>query len=318
MGSDLAVIVDADSRKNLSELQNRWFGEIKQNDKDYLIEPPIGGKPIEVYGTLVRNPKLSEHSAEYLYLELTNTCNFACRHCGVKGDVNHIKDSTLVDDNAPYLTEKFVDALAESLKRHPFPGLERKLFYGGGEPLISPKKFAKINNKLAQLKRTYPVVITNGCSLPLDQNDFYKFMEDIGSPYLFFTLSTEHNRQYERISKNDSLHGYMPLKSDDSEEAIRLKIWTINRYCSEKELGFSVLALNSKDGKGKKLEEDLRKQIIKEALDIEIHTIEQDEKREPCSQGMELSIRANGDLYPYCTDIFNGHPKLGVIGLLRK
>jgi hypothetical protein len=208
--------------------------------------------------------------------------------------------------------------LYQAIKENPFPAVDRNLFYGGGEPLIAPAKFAKINKKLSRLKNTNNIVATNGCALPLDKDEFQYFVEQIGNPFIFLTLSPDHQRQYSQLAAVGTFPDKIPSDVDPAK-AIYEKIGIINEYCADLGIGFTTLNLMDKKGKHAKLEGDLRKHIIERALrEVNIHHIPENERRDPCSQGQELAIRANGDLYPYCTDIFNGHPKLGVIGLLKE
>lgn len=316
MGKQLIVIIDEESKKN-QELVSRWFpgSEHKTKMRNYTIETPLG-KKVKLKGSIIRDPAISECSSEYLYLELTNSCNFMCEHCGVKGNVEHSK--SIINKDAEYITNRFVDALFESMKHHQFPGMRRSLFYGGGEPLVNPDKFMRINKKLNKLENTINVVITNGCSLPLDEHGFYDSIMDIGSPQIYFTLSPSHKQQYSLLAEKGKSKRKIPSKVKPGK-AIYEKIGIISKYCKNFNIGFTVLNLMDRDYKNKKLEGDLRKHIIERALgETSIYQIENNEKREPCSQGQELAIRTNGDLYPYCTDIFNGYPKIGIIGLLVK
>jgi len=319
MEKPLVVIVDESSRDNLLSLGYRWFAEAEKSRKqgNYVIETPLGIKR-EINGVLLKSPRLDEHSAEYLYLELTNTCNFSCRHCGIKGDIIHIDDMT--DENAKYMTPEFAEKLSFAIKHHPFEALRRNLFYGGGEPFIAPEKFRVINKIFSKLERTTEIVITNGCQLPLEQEELYNFMFNIGNPYTFFTLSPQHKAQYASLSKSGRANPEKIPVNVSPEKAIHEKIKIMQKYYGRKSSGFTVLSLMDKNGRYKILETELRNHIIKMALkkrrEINIVNILENEQRQPCSQGQELAIRSNGDLYPYCTDIFNGHPKLGVIGLL--
>lgn len=317
MSKSLVVIVDEEASKNPETY--RWFNQAQgRRFQGYDLENPLGDK-IRVKGQLAPSPALDMASAEYLYLELTYRCNFHCEHCGIQGDIDHA--SQIVDPNAKYITPQFVKALADALEEHPFHAVERNLFYGGGEPLISPEKFGNIHSALKKLEKTTHVIITNGCAFPLDFDRFMEMMDMIGRPYVFFTISAAHKAQYESLAKRKleeegyKIADYIPVYIEPGD-AINEKITRIANYCSQLGIGFTALNLEDKKGKWKHIEDDLRKYILQKAVEVNIHRIPEDEKREPCSKAQELSIRANGDLYPYCTDIFNGHPKLGKIGLL--
>jgi hypothetical protein len=317
----LVVIIDEEARSNLDILNFRWFFQgRKQNDQRYLIETPVGKKK-EVQGTLIENPDLKDHAQEYVYLELTDVCNFNCRHCGVKDSLDFTRN--LVDDSVTYLTENFLRAFTGAIKRRYQIDRQtssgrghRNVFFGGGEPLISPLNFRRVKDMFDSLKSINPseahtniYVATNGVMLPLDQQEFQDFMGSIGKPYLILSSSDAHVNQYARLA-TDSEHGKYVPNWCDPKEALFEKADLIQEYCQNLGVGFVVNLVESRYG-------ELRKNIIKSAHeDLKIFSTTADGNRIPCSQGQELSVRANGNVYPHCYDIFNGHNKLGVMGLL--
>lgn len=321
LSDDLVVVVDKESEDiNKSMYLGYFTGNIKGKERGtYTISLP-SGEDKDIEGILLKTNKehnLDEHTAEYLYLELTNACNFKCSHCGIKGDVE--KKQEIISDDANYITPDFAAAFSESIYDHPFPCKPRTLFYGGGEPLISHDKFKQTYEAFKDLKLTRHAVITNGCSIPLNKTAFLDFMEYIGKPFVYFTLSKSHQGQYSNLIRQGSYDSdYIP-DDVDPDNAIYHKIGKLQNFAKEAGIGFKPLILKDKKGKWSELEGDLRKHILKASLtdDIDVHFIEENEEREPCSQTIEMAVRFNGDAYPYCTDIFNGRPRLGTIGLLR-
>lgn len=313
-GKPLVVIIDEEARSNLEPLNFRWFGQgRKQNDQSYLVETPIGEQR-EVRGTLIRSPNLRSHAQEYVYLELTPVCNFSCRHCGVRNTLDFTRN--FLDESVSYLTGDFLTLFLEAMpvayhdtvnNTHSSFGL-RNVFFGGGEPLIAPNKFRRVKDLFDELENTRSYVATNGVMLPLDKQDFIEFMERLDNPYLVLSCSESHINQYARLAVSGDHSKYVPYWGNPREAFIH-KAELLQSYCDELEIGFKVNVVDS----GSK---ELRSRIIKSAHNLNVFETTVDGTRIPCSQGQELSIRANGNVYPHCYDIFNGHNKLGVMGLL--
>jgi hypothetical protein len=309
----LVVVVDAQAHEKLKDLNFRYFIQAKkQRVRNYTLETPLGNRR-KVSGTLVARPNFKQHSAEYLYLEVNNTCNFSCPPCGVGNKINHIKLAQIINEDAHYITPEFVSTLASKIQNHPYAGLVRKMFYGGGEPLLSPKKFRTLMDGFEGIERTIHVVATNGCTLPLDYDKFAAFVEEIGRPYIFLSVSEHHKGQYARLSREagEKLAQYIP-QNVQPEHALEEKARIIGEHCENLGIGFTVNVLEYPDTH---TEKDLREHIIKS--DIEIISTELNGHRQPCSQGQELAIRSNGDIYPHCYDIFTGTNRIGVVGLLK-
>lgn len=310
---ELVVVVDKEARETLSGLSFRYFHAARrEKDRTYILRTPLGERR-RVKGTLVRNPNLREHAAEYLYLEVNDSCNFACSYCGVGGDIRHTKLAQLVNEEARYITPEFVSSFAESIMVQPFTGLVRKFFYGGGEPLLNPKEYKRVTDGFGKVGRTIHIVSTNGCNLPLGYNEFASFVQGINSPYIFLTVSEEHKRQYASLRQEDSeeLARYIP-QNVQPEHALEEKVKIIGKHCEKLGIGFTVNVVEGIDSPT--TEKDLRQHIIDSG--IEVIVTELNGHRDPCSQGQEMAIRSNGDLYPHCYDIFTGKNKIGVVGLL--
>lgn len=314
---ELVVIIDEESRK--SSLSQRWFPNgKKQNDKWYNIENPLGEKK-RVYGTLVTPHNLGRHAEEYLYLEITDTCNFHCSHCGVKENINGVALEQVVFPGARYMTDDFLSLFSkevEKIKERQI-GEDRTLYYGGGEPLLAPEEFKRVNSYFKNLERTKKIVLTNGCPLPLKKSAFKKFIKENDIEALFITYTPAHKLQYVVIAQNaKGLKDYIP-KNVPPEEALEEKISIIGSHCVSLKIPFMANVVeNAKgNGKGKPFSYDLRRYIIDKAVKSKIFETHEDGVREPCSQGYELSVRSNGDMYPHCYDIFAKTNKVGVVGL---
>lgn len=335
LNKPLVVIIDEESRSNLEALKFRWFsdGEFR-DDRVYSIETPKGEiRTIE--GTLVNEPKLNEHAGEYLYLELTSTCNFSCKHCGIMNGLEHTPQGELIWNDAVYVTQEFAETLSKALIGNPYSLLHRNIFLGGGEPLINPQKFAKIYSALSGtnglgngLERTTVIVTTNGCTLPLKFEAFEDFVRGIGSPYIFLSCSEAHQQQYAKLAKSEKFPLHIPA-GVAPDVALYEKARIISEYCKELGIGFTINVVEPGRGglNSHIMNNDLRTYILESAKAKlsefperirlpEIIQTEVDGYRQPCSQGQELAIRSNGDVYPHCYDVFTRTNKLGVMGLL--
>ncbi len=324
--NSLVVVLDEESRETCDMLGWRYFpGGRKRDDRDYVIETPLGS-PRVVRGTLVDEPNLRYHSSEYLYLEVTDYCNFRCKHCGVGDEVVHLPITEIVSDGGVYITERFVEGLADALSGdYPNAVGYRRLFYGGGEPLLNPQRFGEINKAFASLDRTFRVVVTNGCSVPLDFEKFRDYVDQIGRPsHLFLTVSKEHMRQYRvltnRLASGDyDLEDFIPSPAEAKEPLIA-KADILDKHTKRLrnagfDLEFLVLTLSSRSDTS--FEEEIREAILREGTsNPALFGITVDGTRDPCSKAQELSIRTNGDLYPHCYDIFTGRNKIGIVGFL--
>ncbi|MBI4453690.1 hypothetical protein HY636_03525 [Candidatus Woesearchaeota archaeon] len=334
LNKPLVAIIDEEGRHNLNALGFRWFFRSQQrNDRVYSIETPTG-EIRTISGTLVEEHKLNEHAGEYLYLELTNSCNFRCTHCGIKEGLDYSPDGRLIWPDAVYVTEEFARKLSSALQGNPYPFLFRNIFLGGGEPLIAPHKFAKVYSALCGLERTAVIATTNACALPLDFKAFEDFITGIGLPYLFLSCSQAHQQQYAGLAKAGKFSYHIP-SNVSPEYALHEKAKLVAEYCQKLGVGFTINVVEKRykiyETRGKKssktnanLIHDLRRYILESAKAKrseevrmpEIIQTEVDGYRQPCSQGQELAIRSNGDIYPHCYDVFTRTNKLGVIGLL--
>jgi hypothetical protein len=314
----LVVIIDEEARANLSSLGFRWFySGKKQEDNEWIIETPVGEKR-KVTGTLVGDHRLGEHSEEYLYLELTPYCQFRCSHCGIQDDVVSTGLEKAVRDDVKYMTPEFAEKIAATFTQSGrVPA--RQLVYGGGEPLISPGKFGEIHPIFKNAHNTKCIVITNGYSIPLFEGFFEEFlaMTNISAPdNIYISSSDAHSLQYAKIAEKNLGLGLLP-DVENNKEALSAKILRIKRLCKVNSIGFRPIVLGERNGIDlrayilKAANEELAKEILNDA-----NYIEKDGKREPCRQGQETSIRANGDVYPYCFDIYRKEHKIGVAGLL--
>lgn len=310
---ELVVIIDEESRSTLEDIEFRWFyGGKERKDKKYIIKTPIGDKK-EIEGTLVKEPKLNIHTSEYLYLEITDHCNFACPHCGVGDELVKVDNRSIVYPGARYITDGFSSKLRDKIIKHPFK-IKRKLLYSGGEPLLNPDEFKRIKSWFDCLEQTIHAISTNGCNLPLDFEKFREYMGYIGNPTIIFSFSTAHHKQYTNLARsgNGELNGKIPLDVKP-EEAIFKKINIIAKHAKELDLGFLVNHVHHRKSKSYEFDGYLRDTLSE---DVQIFTTTLGGYREPCSQGQETSIRLNGDMYPHCYDVFNRSNKIGVIGLL--
>jgi len=307
----LVVIVDQEARRNLVSLDFKWFPSSREiRNGHYLIETPIGER-VEVEGTLVEDPNLDVHAAEFLYLEVTPACQLNCAHCGVKGDALKTKGEVTLN-TVPYLTEEFALALGENMKNYPYSKMQRSFFFGGGEPLIAPEKFSRLQEILQNLPQTYRIVTTNGLSLPLEEEKFAAFMEYIHKPQLMLSLSQAHRQQYEILARKGGFPGYIP--NVPPEQALFEKAAILHRHCVKLGLPY---AINAVERSPHALATELRELILHSAtLEPNIVCTTIDGSRNPCSQGEEMAIRSNGRIYPHCYHIFNGKYYIGRMGLL--
>ena len=307
----LAVIVDEEARSNLKGLGFRWFYDSREkNNGTYLLETPRGER-IEITGTLVETPRVNVHSAELFYLETTPACQLNCAHCGVKSDALKVKGDAIRED-VPYITEDFARALQKDLQDYPYAGMSRAMFFGGGEPLISPSKFARLQKILHPLPRTHRVVTTNGLPLPLDKDAFAQFMESIGKPQLLLSYSAAHCQQYQILAKSRLYPGYVP--EVEPEHALDEKAAILHKHCLE---GGYSFAINQVERQFEPASTDLREWILRSARsEPQIIYTTIGGRRDPCSQGEELAVRSNGRVYPHCYHIFNGQYYIGRMGLL--
>jgi len=308
---NLAIIVEDSATQKERKLSSSWFQGLKGTPGDYAIETPLGD-PRTVKGILLDSFDLSYITSEFFYLDLTNECNFNCGHCGIKKDVRFVKmDGEPYKENARYVTSDFIEGVAKSIGRYPL-GLDgyRKLFYGGGEPLISPKKFAEINHAFDSTESTIRIVVTNGLGLPIDEPDFVSFMDRIGNPHIMLTYTESHASMYAALAAQGGFSKWVP----DIEPCLALpeKIRLIGNLCQRNDLNFVV---NSVYPNGQDHPRELREIIMKNA--IRWVSTEIDGHKEPCPERRETAIRFNGDIYPHCYDAFSGKNKLGVIGFLK-
>ncbi|MFH1316649.1 MAG: radical SAM protein [Candidatus Woesearchaeota archaeon] len=306
--SKLVAVVEREA----SHYAEQWFHMrpgARDNVDTVRIETPIGQQRI-VTGTVVP-VDLSYITSEYFYLDVTNRCNFACSMCGVKGDL--IRGPVSGEEKASYLTDEFVDCVAEGIKEYlPWLVGHRIMFYGGGEPLVDPDQFARIHHSFDDVENTTRVVITNGLSLPISEDGLLEFLDRIGNPFVMITYSEDHANHYEALAGNGLAGKYIPDVSP--EQALVEKIRLLNDHAIKNGFGFSVNAVYPN---GHPSELDLRDMILQGALKNSVMTCFNG-RRDPCSQNKETSIRFNGDVYPHCYDIFTKNNKLGIIGILRE
>lgn len=308
---DLIIIIDEEAKKSGRATLGRWFYGAKGTEGEYKIETPIGGIRT-VKGTLVDKFNLGEMTSEYFYLDLTNECSYRCKHCGVKNEIKATRiEKTPVRRNAKYITNQFISAVASAISKYPWEVGDRNLFYGGGEPLINPSKFAKINHAFNHAEKTKRIVVTNGLTLPIQKKEFLKLVDKMGRPYIMMTYSESHARQYAALAKRkkNKLSRWIPDIEPDQALAEKGKI--LSKVCKEHGLGFKI---NLVSPPGTDPPQELRELILKKAI---FPTV-MDGHRNPCSTGSETSIRFNGDIYPHCYDVFSKKNKLGVIGFLRE
>ena len=308
---DLVIIVEESATPNEKELSSSWFQGLKGTTGEYSIETPLGD-PRVVKGTLLDGFDLSYITSEIFYLDITNECNFNCGHCGIKKDVKFVKmDGEPYKENARYVTSDFIEGVARLIGKFP-TGLEdgyRKLFYGGGEPLISPKRFAEINHAFDSVELTTRIVVTNGLGLPVDESEFVSFMNRIGNPHIMLTYTESHASQYAALAAQGSFSRWVP----DIEPCMALpeKIRLLHHICRNNGLNFEG---NSVYPNGQDHPRELREIIMKNA--IQWVSTEINGHKKPCPKRRETAIRFNGDVYPHCYDVFTGENKLGVIGFL--
>ncbi len=311
----LVVIVDEEARDNLNRLNFRWFCRARErNDATYTIETPLG-ELTELRGTIVENPRLDTYAAEFLYLEVTPACQLNCAHCGVRKDALKTKEE-VINDEVPYITEDFAVALQDNMKTYPYPYLKRAFFQGGGEPLISPKKFARLQEILDPLPQTNRVVTTNVLSLPLDIEQLAELMDEIKKPQIMASYSELHCRQYELLAKQGRFSEYIP--EGEPSTALQRKISLLHHNFAKLGLNFTI---NVVEKFKEPFSRDLRESILQYGHHTAVrepHIIATiiDGIREPCSQGEEMAIRSNGRVYPHCYHIFNGQYYIGRMGLL--
>jgi len=314
----LVVIIDEEARANLDSLGFRWFYKGKrQEDREWTVETPVGEER-KITGTLVEKHRLGEHSEEYLYLELTPYCQFSCAHCGIQDDVISTGLKKAVRDDAKYMTSEFAWKLAATFKQSGRV-IPRQIVYGGGEPLISPNKFGEIHSIFRNAHNARCIVITNGYSIPVFDSLFEEFLRTAGiraPDNIYVSSSDAHNLQYSRIAEKNTSPELIP-SVESRDDVLPAKILDIKRLCKVHGIGFRPIVLGKRNGEDlrayilKAANEELAKELLRDA-----NYIEKDGKRDPCSQGQETSVRANGDIYPYCFDIYRKEHKIGVAGLL--
>jgi len=308
---NLVIIVEESAPQTARDLSSSWFQGLKGTPGEYSIETPIGD-PRNVKGTLLDNFDLSYITSEFFYLDLTNECNLNCSHCGIKKYVKFVKmDGEPYKENARYVTPDFIEGVARSIGKFP-TGLkdgDRKLFYGGGEPLISPKRFAEINHAFDSVESTTRVVVTNGLGLPVDESEFVSFMGLIGNPYIMLTYTESHASQYASLAAQGGFSRWVP----DVEPGMALteKIRLLHYICKDNDLNFEV---NTVYPNGQNPPHELREIIMKNA--IQWVSTEINGHKKSCPERRETAIGFNGDIYPHCYNVFSGENKLGVIGFL--
>ena len=325
---ELVVIIDQEAQRNSRNVLRRWFprhfhenpeknqpSQPSQQNKFYEIETPVGDV-VGVYGTRVMQHDLGRHGEEYLYFEINDTCNFHCRHCGIKNSITHAPLEEIISEKGRYLTDDFLEKSAEQFKEVKERQIgTRKLFYGGGEPLINPGEFARVDSYFKKLEKTERCILTNGCSFPLGEKEFSAFVKEFGIDNIVMTYTENHIQHYARLSEGKQGAGKIPHECSP-KDALKKKIEIISRSC--KNLGIFFLVNVVEDTATNELAKDLRLHIIKNALSFEYFQTEINGHRGPCSQGYELSIRSNGRMYPHCYDVFNGLNYLGMVGLMEK
>jgi hypothetical protein len=331
IGSIVAVIDDAGAR-NLGTA-NSYFTKSMMGERGvFLLETPLG-ETGRVEGRLILNPNLKEYSSHYFYAELTDLCQFRCPECGVRDEIDHtgIEDVTL--SNTRYMTEEFAAKLAESMGETPFTEL-RPIYWGGGEPLINPVKFGRVHRLFNVYNRNLCSVITNGLSIPLDEDALEGFVRVTGlkpGDEVKISLSQNHIGEYvKRIKSGKADKRYLP-EADKPEEALPAKIILVREMLEPMGIVVSHIRIE-RDGENR---EDLR-------LDLLLATYEKysrfpkSKRRESAEylikgdssltrngsrkfDGDEFSIRSTGEMFPHCYDIFDKEKKhrMGFLGILR-
>ena len=130
------------------------------------------------------------------------------------------------------------------------------------------------------------------------------------TPHTFLSLSSSHIGQYALWAKKENLSGYIPQDASSPQEVLFRKAEILTDLFQSRGLGFTI---NVIDNIGGNVSNDLRESVMR---NLPIFETTSYGHREPCSQGQELAIRSNGDLYPHCYDVFNRTNKLGTIGFL--
>ena len=313
MKKDLVIIVDekTNARQSGRNLPKEWFRGAKGTKGEYGLETPLGDVRT-VRGNLLESFDLDYITSEYFYLDLTNACNYRCSDCGIKDDTEVLKiQKTPLGRSARYVTDHFIEAVASAISKYPLPTGHRNLFYGGGEPLINPAKFAEINRAFSKVEKTTRVVITNGLALPIQEEKFVKFVKQMDNPYIMLTYTESHAKQYAALARSEKdLSKWIP--DVEPRQALTEKVRRLNKICKKHDLDFTV---NIVYPNGESPPQELRDLILEGALqyvktDINGH-------RHPCSKNKETSIRFNGDIHPHCYDVFSKRNKLGVIGFLN-
>ncbi len=310
---NLVIIVEEPKKiHNARNLPVEWFTGANGTKGEYRIETPLGDERT-VKGTLLDKFDLSYITSELFYLDLTRTCNYRCDHCGIKNDVELSKiGGDPYNRAAKYVTKDFIGAVARSISKYP-PNIigDRKLFYGGGEPLINPTRFAEINHAFDKAESTTRIVVTNGLALPINEQEFLDFMDEIGNLHIMLTYTESHAKQYAALAKSRrDFSGWLP--SVEPSQALTEKIRILDQICKNNHLQFVV---NIAYPNGQFPPKELRETILKNA--IRYVSTDIDGHRDPCSKSRETAIRFNGDLHPHCYDAFTGKNKLGVIGFLK-
>ncbi|HZX44890.1 MAG TPA: radical SAM protein, partial [Candidatus Nanoarchaeia archaeon] len=239
MVKDLVVILDEEGQNTARSLGYPYFGKSRGGKSStYKIETPLG-RQRTVKGVLVKDAPLDEHTAEFLYLEDTDRCNFSCLGCGVGNNLTHVGLTHLLEDKSRYLTPNFVTQLAGRIGNSPYANTTtRRIFHGGGEPLINPTALARVLRGLATVDNTTQLVLTNGCNLPLDKEEFTAFMARLGNPYIVLTYTNSHEKFYEQLAKTGLYRQLIPSKVQ-AHDSLKEKIKIIGGYCKHLNVDFA-------------------------------------------------------------------------------
>lgn len=312
---DLVIVVDEEAKNSQGwrNLPREWFRGINGTEGIYRLETPLGDTRT-VRGTLLDTFDLSYMTSEFFYLDVTNACNYRCKHCGVKGDIKMVKiGKEPVCSGAKYITDNFTEAVANAISKYPkeLLGGHRKLFYGGGEPLINPARFSEINQAFDKVENTTRYITTNSLSLPIQEEEFIDFVDQIGRPYLLPTYSKSHAEQFASLARTRrDLSKWIPDVEPDL--ALKEKVKIQDNICKDHGLDYKI---NVVTRNGSPVPLELRSLVLNRALRHFQTFI--DYSKKPCFENQETAIRFNGDLYPHCSDVFIERNKLGVIGFLR-
>jgi len=188
--------------------------------------------------------------------------------------------------SARYITDDFVEAVATAISEYPLPTGHRNLFYGGGEPLINPPRFGEINQAFDQAEKTTQVVITNGLALPIQEEEFIRFVKKAGNPYIMLTYTENHAGQYTALAKSKKdLSKWIPKIKPT--QALIEKTRILNHLCKKHNIGFSV---NIVYPNGKHPPQELRNLILEGAeKSLKYVNTDMNGHRNPCSKSKETS-----------------------------